>query len=113
MKNAYPPFHLKSAQGPVHLGNISDPPLAPQLEVISFKDFTFGKSKSEVTPSQRRGGGQAGGGSAALNQAPPGMLLVGMKQRGRGQPRELPGEVNEALLRAMAAGPCAESVLQM
>lgn len=60
-------FHWKSPQGRLDLGNTCDPPLAPPVEVTSFKDFTFGKSKSEITQSQGSTGGQALGGP--VNQA--------------------------------------------
>lgn len=65
-KNIYLCSTLNHPQGALHLGNIGDPPLAPPLGLTSFKDFTFGKSKSEITQSQGRGGGQAWGRGGAL-----------------------------------------------
>lgn len=42
-----------------------------------------------------------------------GGTLVGLRPREWGQASELPGAMNEALLRAVAAQQCAETVLQM
>ena len=53
------------------------------------------------------------GGGVLCKPGPAGRVLVGVRPRGWGQQRELPGEVNEALLRAMAAGQCAETMLQV
>lgn len=65
---------------------LGDPPLAPSLvEMTSLKDFTFGKSKSEITQSQGRGGGRAPGGLCTP-------VPAGCETEGLGQPRELPGE---------------------
>lgn len=73
--------------------------------MTSFKDFTVGKSKSEVMQSQGREGGRAPGGP--LHSRPSGCATEGL-----GQLREPHGEVNEALLRAVAARQCAEVRLQ-
>lgn len=65
---------------------LGDPPLAPSpVEMTSLKDFTFGKSKSEIIQSQGRGGGWAPGGLCTP-------VPVGREMEGLGQLRELPGE---------------------
>lgn len=53
------------------------------------------------------------GGGVLCKPGPAGRVLAGMRLRGWGQQSELPGEVNEVLLRAVAARQCAETRLQV
>lgn len=76
--------------------------------MTSFKDFTLGKGKSENHSEPREGRRPGLGWGRGL-----GGTLVGLRPREWGQASELPGAMNEALLRAVAAQQCAETVLQM